>query len=232
MRGLTKDAFVRMDLQSQSWEYASEIVLKSVHMKLRTTEVGVRFLKDREGRVSHHKRLGWFSPWSAAWANLRAMFVYGADFFALKPGFVLFALGLLLTLPLTFGAYSLGAVTFSLHWSLAGVTLAVLGLQSIYTGCLARTFYDASGRERERLLRTFSYNRTVLVSVVLFVTGFVLASFLVVEYVREDFTLGAINDTSYRAVTGVMLMILAFMTFTFMLLLHASNIGWSARRDR
>ena len=50
MRGITRDAFARMDLQSQSWEYASEMVLKSVHMHLRTAEVPVRFLKDREGR--------------------------------------------------------------------------------------------------------------------------------------------------------------------------------------
>ena len=75
-----------MDLHSQSWEYASEMVLKSVHMELRTTEVPVTFLKDREGRVSHHKRAGWLSPWKAAWINLRAMFVYGSDFFLLKPG--------------------------------------------------------------------------------------------------------------------------------------------------
>ncbi len=39
MRGITRDALERMDLQSQSWEYASEMVLKSVHMELRTAEV-------------------------------------------------------------------------------------------------------------------------------------------------------------------------------------------------
>ena len=41
MRGITRDALERMSLQSQSWEYASEMVLKSVHMELRTTEVPV-----------------------------------------------------------------------------------------------------------------------------------------------------------------------------------------------
>ena len=39
MRGITRDALERMGLRSQSWEYASEMVLKSVHMELRTTEV-------------------------------------------------------------------------------------------------------------------------------------------------------------------------------------------------
>ncbi len=73
MRGLTRDALAAMDLASQSWEYASEMVLKSVQMRLRTTEVPVRFLRDKEGRLSHHKRSGWLSPWKAAWINLRAM---------------------------------------------------------------------------------------------------------------------------------------------------------------
>ena len=51
-----------------------------------TTEVPVTFLKDQDGRLSHHKRSGWFSPFAAAWINLRAMFIHGAEFFLFKPG--------------------------------------------------------------------------------------------------------------------------------------------------
>lgn len=36
MRGITKEALSRMQLESDGWQYASEMVLKSVHMKLRT----------------------------------------------------------------------------------------------------------------------------------------------------------------------------------------------------
>ena len=74
------------------------MALRAVHMSLRTEEVHIRFLKDREGRLSHHKRSGWFSPWAAAWINLQAMFTYGADFFLYRPGLVLTLLGVLLTL--------------------------------------------------------------------------------------------------------------------------------------
>ena len=35
MRGITRDALLRMGIVSQSWEYASEMVLKSVRMELR-----------------------------------------------------------------------------------------------------------------------------------------------------------------------------------------------------
>ncbi len=148
MRGISRDALERMGLTSQSWEYASEMVLKSVRMNLATTEVPVAFYKDREGRLSHHKRSGWFSPFQAAWINLRAMFVYRPEFFALKPGAVLFVLGLLLTLPLSLGPITIGRTEFNLYWMLLGLTLSVLGLQSFFFGCLAQTFCDYTGRAR------------------------------------------------------------------------------------
>jgi glycosyltransferase involved in cell wall biosynthesis len=233
MRGITLDAFRRMGLQSQSWEYASEMVLKSVHMHLRTTEVPVRFYKDRDGRVSHHRREGWFSPWKAAWINLRAMFVYGADFFLVRPGAVLLAVGLLLTLPLTFGSLALGPVTFSLHWSLAGVALAVLGLQSIYLGVLARLLYESDGAVRRRWLRWFRYNRAVGASAALFALGVALLSFLVIDYLSNDLRLPSLTldgGPSYQAVTGLLLIMMGFSTFTFTLVLHAMAIRLD-RRD-
>ena len=38
MRAITRDALVRMELGAESWQYASEMILKSVHMKLRTVK--------------------------------------------------------------------------------------------------------------------------------------------------------------------------------------------------
>ena len=98
MRALTRDAFQGMALESQSWEYASEMVLKAARKGLKTAEVPVTFYKDRAGRVSHHKRNGWLSPWIAGWINLRVMLLYAPDFFLRVPGFMLFVLGLILTL--------------------------------------------------------------------------------------------------------------------------------------
>ncbi len=225
MRGITTAALRRMDLQSQSWEYASEMVLKSVHMKLRTEEVPIRFLKDREGRLSHHRRSGWFSPWHAAWINLRAMFVYGADFFLYKPGLLVLALGLLLTLPLSFGAVSIGRITFSLHWMLLGVSLAILGLQCVYMGILSQVFFDYSGDVAEKWFRRFSYTRTVAISAALFLAGLVAAALLTASYVHNDFSLLEHSWVNNLGVTGLLLMIAGFMTFTFTLILHSTAVA-------
>jgi glycosyltransferase involved in cell wall biosynthesis len=225
MRGITTDALRRMELESQSWEYASEMVLKSVHMRLRTAEVPVRFLKDREGRLSHHKRAGWFSPFSAAWINLRAMFVYGADFFVFKPGLVMLVIGLLFTIPLSFGPVTIGPVTFSLYSMLFGMTITVLGLQSLYFGCVAQVLHDYTGDARRRWLSVFRYTRTIGISAGLFIVGAVLAGLLVLNYLGSGLRLGeASAPFRYLAVTGLLLMVVAFMTFNFTLLLHAAAL--------
>lgn len=230
MRGITREAFQRMDLRSQSWEYASEMVLKSVHMNLRTEEVPIRFLKDREGRLSHHKRSGWFSPWQAAWINLRAMFVYGANFFLYKPGLILLALGLLLTLPLSLGPIEVGPITFSVHWMQLGVSLVVVGLQSVYMGILSQVFFDYTGDITKRWYKRFPYTRTVFASAALFTAGLVMGAFLVVDYVRNGYRLSLVFKSSYLGVTGLMLTIAGFMSFTFVLLLYSTAVAVWRRR--
>jgi glycosyltransferase involved in cell wall biosynthesis len=224
MRGITRSALERMGLRSQSWEYASEMVLKSVHMKLKTDEVPIRFLKDREGRVSHHKRSGWFSPWAAAWINLRAMFIYGAAFFLYRPGFVLAALGIALTLPLSFGPVRLGSVVFSLHWMLLGVTLVTLGLQCIYLGILTQVFFDYSGETTKHWFARFPYTRTVLVAAGVFALGLCSTSALLIYYLRHGLRLAPDLTANHLGVTGLLLMIAGFMTFTFTLLLHSTSV--------
>ena len=221
MRGVTRDALLRMGLQSQSWEYASEMVLKSVHMRLRTAEVPVRFLKDREGRLSHHKRAGWLSPFQAAWINMRATFVYGAEFFTFRPGLAILAAGLLLTLPLAGGPITVGRVHFSLYWMLLGLTLTVVGLQSFYVGCLAQVLHDYTGVARRRWLRVFPYTRTVLVSAAASMLGLALSSALLVDYLRSNLALSRTDHIPYLGVLGLVLLIGSFLTFGFNLLLHA-----------
>jgi glycosyltransferase involved in cell wall biosynthesis len=226
MRGITREALVRMGLQSQSWEYASEMVLKSVHMNLRTAEVPVRFLADREGRVSHHKRLGWFSPWQAAWINLRAMFIYGSDFFVLKPGLVLAVLGLIVTLAVSFGNLKLGAVTLSLNWQFLAVAAFVVGLQSFFLGGIAQVLFDFGGRRRRRWLRAFPYTRTVLIATLLVIVGIGLAVPLAVAYLNNDLLLTSANSVQdHLAVTGLAAVIAGAQLFVFVLLLHGAIVA-------
>jgi Glycosyl transferase family 2 len=231
MRGVTRAALVRMELESQSWEYASEMVLKAVCLKLKTAEVPVRFLKDPQGRLSHMKRNGWQEPWRAGWINLRAMLLYGADFFLLRPGLALLAVGLALTVPVSLGPVRLGPVTLSLNWMMLGLTLAVVGLECFYLGCIAQVIYRHSAESAARWLRLLAYDRAMLASALLSLAGLALELPLVHEYLNGGLRLPPVPSRQmHLAVLGLFCLVAAFHTFSCTLVLHAADLRVRRRR--
>jgi hypothetical protein len=223
MRALTRAALGRLRLTSQSWEYASEMVLKAARLRLRTAEVPVRFCKDRAGRVSHHKRSGWLSPWWAGWINLKVMVLYAADFFLLKPGALLFVLGLFLAGSLVGGPYSLWGVGLNLHAMLVGVTLATLGYSAVQMGVLARAWYDFDPGWGSRWARSWTYGRGVLAAGAVTGLGLTLGGRVLWQWVRAG---PLLHEISHPGVFGLLLLILGFQTFTFTLLLQMISLRY------
>jgi hypothetical protein len=215
MRALTRSALERIKLESQSWEYASEMVLKAARMDMQIAEVPVHFYKDREGRVSHHKRAGWLSPWLAGWINLRAMFLYAPDFFLMKPGLILFVLGLLLTGLLAAGPVQIAGVALDLHTMLLGMTLATLGCSAVQMAILARTFYNFKPAWNRRFASWLTYDRGVLAGLFLGGAGVLINIGLLFRWVHNNFLLG---EVYHLGLFGLLLVVLGFQTFTFTLL--------------
>jgi len=227
MRAMTAGALRRIDLQSVSWEYASEMVIKAAKLRLRTAEVPVRFYRDREGRESHHKRLGWWSPWAAGWRNLSVMLLYAPDFFLVVPGLLMLALGLLLTGTLVGGPVSLGALGLDLHFMLLGLALSLLGYGALQLGVLARVHYDFDPGFSERVLTRITIGRGALVAAALMTAGFVLDAILLADWISNGFRLSYL---SYIGVLGLLLIVLGFQTFTFTILLQMLGRRRSSRR--
>ena len=220
IRGVTLGALEKINIRSESWEYASEMVLKAARLKLATAEVPIKFYKDREGRVSHHRRVGWVSPWIAGWENLKVMLVYAADSFLLKPGIVLMAIGLLFSFALTAGPVRIGNIGFSLYWMLFGVTCTTLGYSSIQIGILARVMHGLRPRFVRRVQEMVTYDRGMLVSAGFIVVGLILLGILVYHYLKLGLTLKVI---SHPAILGLLLVILGFQTFCFTLLMEMAK---------
>ena len=222
MRGVTLEAFHRMQLKSQAWQYASEMIIKSLHLGLKTTEVPIKFHKDREGRVSHLRRTGWQGAWYAGWITLQAMFTYGADFFLFKPGIALLLLGAIGCAILFNGSVQVAGLGFSLHWMLLFLVAFLVGLQLCLTGILAKVLYDSEQKRVQTWSRFFGFNRAVLISALLFLAGLVCGWGLIAEYIGSHFRLpDFLGVASYRAVVGVGLILSAFLYFTFALVFNA-----------
>ena len=225
MRGITLDGFKRMALASESWEYASEMVLKSVHLDLGTTEVPVRFLKAPEGRTSHLVRGGWTTPWKAGWINLKAMFVFGADFFLTVPGVLFFVLGFVPLCLLAFGPVTIGGVSFSLNTMLLSLLSAVLGVQLLLTGAIAGSLYDAVGKRRRRTLRFLTYTRTTVVAAIVFVVGLVPVIHFALAFAGNGYAFDdSLVGLNHLAVFGMFMMIASALVFVSMLLIHAIDL--------
>jgi glycosyltransferase involved in cell wall biosynthesis len=220
IRGVTREALERINITSEGWEYASEMVLKAARLRLTSAEVPIKFYKDREGRLSHHRRVGWRSPWLAGWVNLKVMLVYAADSFLLKAGAALAVIGLLLSVGLAAGPVRIGKIGFSLHWLLLGVTCTTLGYSSIQIGILARVMHGLKSRFVERLQEIVTYDRGMIGSAALIVAGLVLLGNLAFHYLKHGLQLEAV---SHPAIFGLLLVMLGFQTFCFTLLMEMAK---------
>jgi glycosyltransferase involved in cell wall biosynthesis len=220
IRGATREALDKINITSEGWEYASEMVLKAARLNLASAEVPIKFYKDREGRLSHHRRVGWRSSWMAGWVNLKVMLVYAADSFLLKPGIALLVIGLILSLGLSAGPVRIGKVGFSLYWMLLGVTCATLGYSSIQIGILARVMHGLRPRLVERIQRVLTYDRGMIAASGLIAAGLVLLGNLAYHYLKHGLQLESI---SHPAILGLLLVILGFQTFCFTLLMEMAK---------
>lgn len=217
MRGLTKDALRRINLTSTGWEYASEMVLKAARVSLKIDEVPVTFYKDREGRFSHHRRAGFWSPWLAGWINLKVMLVYSPDSFLLKPGAALAGLGLTITFLSLFGSITIGPIGFNIYMLLLGVTLVVLGYSLMQVGILARNQHLLRDGFEKFLVNNFSYDRGMISAGTMFLIGFLIDLKFLYSYISESYQ---VESLSRLAIFGLLLIILGVQTFSFTLLLE------------
>jgi hypothetical protein len=83
LRGFTRAAFEKMDLQTTGMEFASEMVIKATLKKLKIAEVPVTLHPDGRSRPPHLK------PWRDGWRHLRFMLLFSPRWLFLAPGIFL-----------------------------------------------------------------------------------------------------------------------------------------------
>lgn len=222
LRAMTLDGLKKIDIQSQSWEYASEMVVKASLLKLKSTEVPINFYKDKEGRESHHRRLGWFSPWHAGWINLKVMLLHVPGQLIIKPGLFFLFLGIALILMQFNGPVTIGDITLSTNFMLLGLTLSVLGFSSIQMGMLVQLFSHLNrfvdSKTMEYFHKNFSYTNSVIIGSILFLFGIALASSLVYQWFTHGYKLSFVP---WHVVLGLMFVIFGIQIVLFNLVCQA-----------
>ncbi|OGI20275.1 MAG: hypothetical protein A3B68_05480 [Candidatus Melainabacteria bacterium RIFCSPHIGHO2_02_FULL_34_12] len=222
LRAITLDGLKKIDIQSKSWEYASEMVVKASLLDLKNAEVPIHFYKDKHGRVSHHKRQGWFSPWHAGWINLKVMLLYVPGKMIIQPGILFLLLGLSLILMQVNGPLNMGFFTFSTNTMMLGLTLAVLGFSSIQMGILVSLFSHLHKYINNKTTRffynSFSYTKGMIFGFLTSFGGLVLASTLIYQWYENGYKLIYVP---WYVVFGLLLLIFGIQTILFNLVCQA-----------
>jgi len=123
LRGFSKKAIQRLDLQTNGMEFASEMVVKSTIHKLKLAEVPTILSPDGRSRPPHLR------SWHDGWRHLRFLLIYSPRWLFLVPGLALSLVGSIVLGLLVPGPVTLGAVTFDIHTMLYAGVAVILGLQ-------------------------------------------------------------------------------------------------------
>lgn len=134
LRGFSKSAIERLDLQTTGMEFASEMVVKAAIHKFRITEVPTTLSPDGRSRPPHLRR------WRDGWRHLRFLLIYSPRWLFLYPGITFMALGSAVMFALMSGPKTIGNVTFDIHTMLYAAILIIIGLQTVAFALFSKVF--------------------------------------------------------------------------------------------
>jgi hypothetical protein len=142
LRGLSKRAFVAMDLKTPGMEFASEMVVKAVMQGLTISEVPTTLKPDGRSRPPHLR------SFRDGWRHLRFMMLLAPNWLLMLPGTVMALLGGLLFMRLMRGPVHLGQAVLDIHTLMVGALLVTMGYQAITMGYAARIYAVLQGIAR------------------------------------------------------------------------------------
>jgi hypothetical protein len=226
LRGFSKDAFLRMKLQTPGMEFASEMVIKATLLQLRIEEVPTTLDKDGRSRPPHLR------PWRDGWRHLRFMLLFSPRWLFLYPGVALAACGAALAALLLPGPLmvtrTIGLDVQTLLFASAAVQVGVL---MVSFGLCARIYARRAGllpeqREVERFARWFTLETGLLVGALLCLLGFAGAVGNVVHWSSVGFGQLDARQTLRAAIPAAAAIGLGAQMIVTSFLLSILNMRW------
>jgi glycosyltransferase involved in cell wall biosynthesis len=134
LRGFTKEAIKRMNLQTSGMEFASEIVVKASILEMKVTEVPTALSPDGRDRPPHLR------SFRDGWRHLRFLLIYSPRWLFLIPGIIFLLLGGIASLILFFGPVNTSLRLFDFHSFILTGTATMLGMSMVSFAFITRVF--------------------------------------------------------------------------------------------
>ncbi|MBI3174078.1 MAG: glycosyltransferase family 2 protein [Chloroflexi bacterium] len=153
LRGFTKSAVEKMELQTTGMELASEIVIKASILGMKVCEVPTTLSPDGRDRPPHLR------SFRDGWRHLRFLLIYSPAWLFLYPGLAFTILGGIFSLILFFGPVDIGFRYIDFHSFIAAGSLLYIGMNMFSFGVITRiyAYYNGLLPRTPRFFSVFHY---------------------------------------------------------------------------
>lgn len=226
LRGFTKQAIEKMNLQTTGMELASEIVIKSSIMGMKTCEVPTTLSPDGRDRPPHLR------SFRDGWRHLRFLLIYSPTWLFLYPGLALFALGGIISTVLFLGPIQIGYRLIDFHSFIVTGTAMILAINMISFAVITRVYAYYSGLlptqpEFFPLFKFFNLEKGLGLGFLLFVIG--LATVISATILSPDFNAIGFDKSIRWVFGGSLAMIIGGQTILTSFVLSTLGINLSAK---
>ncbi len=224
LRGFTKEAIQKMDLQTLGMELASEIVIKASILEMKVCEVPTTLSPDGRDRPPHLR------SFRDGWRHLRFLLLYSPTWLFFYPGLLLTLVGGFLSAILFSGPLDVGFRLLDFHSFIGAGAVMMLGLNALSFAVITRVFAYKTGLLPKqpgvfRLFPYFTLETGLAIGFLVFLFGLGLMLFAI-ELSNQFEQIGF--DRSIRLVYGGSLAMLAggYIIFTsFVLSMLGLSVG-------
>jgi glycosyltransferase involved in cell wall biosynthesis len=186
MRGVKKDAYMALHMQSKGMEYATELIAKAAYKGFRITEVPVKLYKDGRDRRSHLR------TWSDGWKHLKTILLLSPRWLLLYPAIFFLLSGSVLGAATLFTGFRIFNVVLDIHtlyFCSVFLILAMLLFQFYYLILYhgMNTGIYISRPSMTRIINSVTLERGIVCGSILFITGILVSMAALLKWYKNDF---------------------------------------------
>ena len=231
LRGFTKTAFEKMDLQTTGMEFASEMVIKSTLKGLKISEVPITLHKDGRSRPPHLK------PWRDGWRHLRFMLLYSPRWLFLVPGnFSVAARNYFCHAPFTW-RFSSRRDSFNVGTLAVACMTVIVGFQLVAFAFFTKVFAIAEGLlpddpKLTRVFKIFTLEKGLVLGLLVLLAGIVLLARSVWIWRMNDYGFGELSpeENLRRLIPAATLVVLGIQTIFSSFFMSALGLKTATRK--
>ncbi|MCX6562530.1 MAG: glycosyltransferase family 2 protein [Candidatus Aminicenantes bacterium] len=215
MRAMTRDAYRKMRLRSSGMEFASEMVVAALALKLEIAEVPIRYAK-RLGRSK-------LTPLSDAWRHLKFMLLFCPLWLYLIPGLAGFMVSLAVLLLSLGGPFRFLGRTWDIHLTVFAGAILIVSFEMINLGVFAHLFAVTHGLQKRGrwtvfFERRFKIEKGLILGAVIFLAGLAVNLFIFLEWFSSRF--GALHRIRESILAMILLVLGLQIIFSSFFISH------------